>query len=85
MLKPGQERLELAVAKESHSLRTLMMEVDSWIKVKLIIDPGCQIITLSEAICYNLGLSYNLMIQLNMQSMNGEVDQSLGLARNVPY
>ena len=37
MLKPGQERLELTMAKESHSLRMLMMEVDGWIEVKLII------------------------------------------------
>ena len=73
-LKPGQERLELTVAKESHSLRTVMMEVNGWIEVELIIDPGCQIIALSEAICHNLGLSNDLMVQLNMQSANGEVD-----------
>ena len=72
------------MAKESHSLRMLMMEVDSQIEVELIIDPGCQIIALSEAICHNLGLSYNPTVQLNMQSANGEVDQPLGLARNVP-
>ena len=83
-LKPGQERLELTVAKESHSLRTLMMEIDGRIEVESIIDPGCQIIALSEAICHNLGLSYDPTVQLNMQSANGEVDRSLGLARNVP-
>jgi hypothetical protein len=84
MLKPGQERLELTVAKESHSLRMLMMEVDKGAEVESIIDPGCQIIALSEAICHNLGLSYDPTIQLNMRSANGEVDRSLGLARNVP-
>ena len=73
-LKPGQERLELTVAKESHSLRMLMMEIDSWIKVESIIDPGCQVIALSKAICHNLGLSYDPTVQLNMQSANGEVD-----------
>jgi hypothetical protein len=39
---------------------------------------------ISEAICHNLGLSYDLTIQLNMRSANGEIDRSLGLARNVP-
>ena len=74
MLKPDQERLELTVAKESHSLRTLMMEIDGQIEVESIIDPGCQIIALLEAICHDLELSYNLTVQLNMQSANGEVD-----------
>jgi hypothetical protein len=39
---------------------------------------------MSDAICHNLGLAYDPTIQLNMQSANGEVDQSLGLARNIP-
>lgn len=50
-----------------------MMEIDSWIEVELIIDPGCQIIALSEAICHNLGLSYNPAVQLNMQSAMGKL------------
>jgi hypothetical protein len=83
-LQPGQERLELTVAKESHSLRMLMMEVDKGPEVESIVDPGCQIIAVSEAICHNLGLSYDPTIQLNMRSANGEIDRSLGLARNVP-
>ena len=36
-LKPGQERLELTMAKESHLLMMLMMEIDSQIEVELII------------------------------------------------
>jgi hypothetical protein len=31
-----------------------------------------------------LTLAYDPSIKLNMQSANGEVDQSLGLSRNVP-
>jgi hypothetical protein len=83
-LKPGQERMELTVAKESHSLRTLMLEVDQRLEVEAIIDPGCQIVAISEDICHRQGLIYDPTIQLNMQSANGEVDRSLGLARNVP-
>ena len=39
---------------------------------------------MSEAVCHDLGLQYDPRIRLYMQSTNGEVDQSLGLARNVP-
>jgi hypothetical protein len=59
-------------------------EVDRGAKVESIVDLGCQIIAISEAICHNLGLSYDPMIQLNMRSVNREIDRSLGLARNVP-
>jgi hypothetical protein len=52
--------------------------------VESILDPGSQIITMSEYLCTDLGLIYDPSIVLNMQSANGEVNQSLGLARNVP-
>jgi hypothetical protein len=39
---------------------------------------------MSEDICHDLGLSYDPTICMNPTSANGEVDQSLGLSRNVP-
>ena len=60
------------------------MLVDRRMEVECIVDPGCQIIAMSEEICHELGLSYDPTIQLNMQLANGEIDQSLGLSRNVP-
>jgi hypothetical protein len=40
---------------------------------------------MSEAICHDLALAYDPTIKLNMQSANGTIDQTLGLARNVPF
>ncbi|KAF8882426.1 hypothetical protein BD779DRAFT_1444783 [Infundibulicybe gibba] len=73
----------LTVAKESHALRALQLQVDNQGLVEAIIDPGSQIIAMSETICDKLGLRYDRTIQLRMQSANGDVDLSLGLARNV--
>jgi predicted aspartyl protease len=61
-----------------------MMVVDNREEVEGIIDPGSQIIAMSEAVCHDIGLAYDLSIKLNMQSANGKVNQSLGLAHNVP-
>ena len=47
-------------------------------------DTGSQIVAMSESLCHDLGLTYAPTIRLNMQSANGNVDQSLGLAHNVP-
>jgi hypothetical protein len=38
---------------------------------------------MSEAVSHNLGISYDPSIQLNMESANGGIDHSLGLARNI--
>jgi len=60
------------------------MLIDNQTHVESIINPGLQIIAISNTICHDLGLHYDPQIQLNMQSMNGTVDKSLGLARNIP-
>lgn len=60
------------------------MHVNNQIDVECIVDPGSQIIAMSEAVCHHLALTYNPSVVLNMQLANGEVDQSLGLVRNVP-
>ena len=60
------------------------MKIDNQIDMECIVDPGSQIIAMSEALCHNLALIYDPTIQLNMQSANGKIDRSLGLVRNVP-
>jgi hypothetical protein len=83
-LAPGEWPIPLNVAQESHALRSITMVVDNREEVEGIIDPGSQIIAMSEAVCHDIGLAYDPSIKLNMQSANGEVNQSLGLAHNVP-
>ncbi|KDR81131.1 hypothetical protein GALMADRAFT_207976 [Galerina marginata CBS 339.88] len=86
-LRPGEERDpdRIVVAKESSALRSIFAIVDNSQKEECILDPGCQIVAMSEEICHDLALIYDPTIKLNMQSANGTVDQSLGLARNVPF
>jgi hypothetical protein len=83
-LAPGERPIPPNVAQESHVLWSIMMVIDSREEVEGIIDPGSQIIAVSEAVCHDIGLAYDLSIKLNMQSANSEVDQSLGLSCNVP-
>jgi hypothetical protein len=59
--------------------------VDGQDKVEAILDPGCQVVAMSEEVCNALALHYDPTIQLHMMSANGGVDQSLGLACNVPF
>jgi hypothetical protein len=70
----GERPIPLNVAQESHALQSIMMVVDNREEVEGIIDPGSQIIAMSEAICHDIGLVYNPSIKLNMQSANSEVN-----------
>jgi hypothetical protein len=86
-LSPGEQPdFELlTVAKESHALRSIYPLVDNSQKVESVLDPGYQIVTMSETVCHRLGINYDPEVILHMLSANGAVDSSLGLARNVPF
>ena len=76
---------KIVVAAESRALCAILPVVDGQDKVEAILDLGCQVVAMSEEICNVLALHYDPTIRLHMMSTNGGVDQSLGLARNVPF
>jgi hypothetical protein len=86
-LSPGEEPDPnwIIVAMESSAIHSIFALTDNSQKRKCILDPGCQIIVMSKTSCYNLGLMYDPGIILHMQSANRNINQSLGLSRNVPF
>lgn len=86
-LPPGFDPIEeaLTVSLESSAIRSILAFVDNRHRMECILDPGCQVITMSAIKCHDLGLAYDPSIRLNMQSANGNCNLSLGLARNVPF
>ncbi|EED77584.1 predicted protein, partial [Postia placenta Mad-698-R] len=81
----GEHPAEFTVARDSNAIRSIIALVDNKEQIECIVDPGSQIIAMSEEVCLGLNLLFDPTIQLNMQSANGEVDRSLGLIRNVPF
>ena len=84
-LSPGEELVMLTVAKEAQSIWSIMLLVDNREEIECIADSSSQIISMSAEVANYLGISYDPSIILNMQSSNGTMDKSLGLACNVPY
>jgi hypothetical protein len=86
-LEPGEilDTDRLTVAKESTAIRSVHALVDSSQKKECTVDPGCQVVAMSESTCHSLGLAYDPKIRLHMESANGTFDWSLGLARNVTF
>ena len=83
-LAPGEIPEPFVVAKDSHAIRSLYMNINGSNKIESVVDPGSSIIAMSEEVCHELGLPYDPSIRLPMQSANGGIDETLGLARNVP-
>ena len=75
----------LRVGKESGALRAIWPVIANREEVECIIDPGSQIVAMSESVSRRLGLSYDPSVTLHMQSANGKIDRSLGLSRNIPF
>ena len=80
---PDPERL--IAANENAAVRSVLALVDNNRKKECILDSGCQVVTISKAVSHELAISYDPTFRISMQSANGELDMSLGLARNVPF
>ncbi|KAJ6484677.1 hypothetical protein C8R45DRAFT_1147519 [Mycena sanguinolenta] len=76
---------DLVVSMESSAIRSILPIIDNQQQVECIVDGGSQIIAMSEAVCHELSLIYDPRVILRMQSANGSISPSLGLARNVPF
>ena len=74
----------LTIAKESSALCTILPLINHNQYIESILDPGSQVITMSEAACNVLALIYDPCIHLCMQLANHEVDETLGLTCNMP-
>ena len=74
----------LTVAKETSTLRSTLPLINHHLFVESILNPGSQVISMAEEACHSLGLIYDLEVKLSMQSVNGEINETLGLTRNIP-
>ena len=73
------------VARPLSALRTVWARVGSHPEfAECILDPGSQIVAISESLCNHLHLVYNPANTLGMESANGIVNRSLGVAMDVP-
>ena len=66
-------------------LRLLILLVNNMSNVECMLDPGYQIIAMSEDVCHELMLPYDPTIILRMQSANSNVNHSLGLTHNISF
>lgn len=74
-----------AVAKASEELRSVLPEINGQTEVETLYDNGSQIVSMSSRKARELGLAYDPDYSIDLESANGQITPTLGLARNVPY
>jgi hypothetical protein len=62
----GERPIPLNVAQESHALWSITMVIDNRDEVEGIIDPGSQIIAMSEAGCHDISLAYDPSVRATL-------------------
>lgn len=97
-LAPGMYRLDprtfqagdiahapLKVGRPTHKLRSIWAVIaDSALPVECVLDPGSQIVAMSERCCIDLGIRWDPTSRMNMISANNTSNLTCGLARDVP-
>ena len=73
------------MAKTTHALRSVVPVVNHSGRVECVVDPGCQVVAMSEEVSNRLVIPYDPTVIMQMISANGTKDFSLGIARNVPF
>lgn len=75
----------LVVTLDSSAIRSMHAIIDGTLRVECVIDPGSTIIMMLETQCTELSLAYDPTVILQMQSANGSINPSLGLAHNILF
>lgn len=84
-LSPGEAPRQVYVAKDSAPLRVVYPDVNSQGPVESVVDSGSQIVSMSVEQAKLSRLVWDPNLQIYMQSANGSLEKSAGVAKNVPF
>ena len=74
----------VVAAKDRNQIRTLWCKVNDTAIIECVLDGGSQIVVISEKCCNHLRIPIDTSTDLPIQSANGAVNKTVGLARNIP-
>ena len=82
----GKRKDVIIVASNSDNLRVVFPKINgSNEEVENVKDCGSQIVVMSTLVAVGLGVSWDPTVTLHMQSANGQLKSTKGIARNVPF
>ena len=76
---------ELIVATPSESLRAIYMVINHVGQEECLLDNGSMIVSMAKDTAIKMGLTWDPVVSINMESASNHVERTLGLARNVCF
>ncbi len=84
-LGPGEVPRPVFAAKDSETLKVVYPMVHGIKAVESVLDSGSQIVSMAYELALKFGIVWDPDIQIYMQSANGALEKSIGLAKNVSF
>jgi hypothetical protein len=84
-LGPDETPRPVYTAKDAETLKVVYPVVQGKRQIEAVLDSGSQIVSMSYEQAQGLGLVWDPDVQIYMQSANGSLEKSVGLARNVSF
>jgi len=84
-LAPGETPKKLYGTRDSLALRAVYPVVNNIGTEEALLDSGLQIVSVSRDTAVKWGFTWNPDIRINMESTQGHVEETLELARDVPF
>lgn len=84
-LGPDETPRPVYAAKDAEALKVVYPTVQDRKPVESVLDSGSQIVSMSYEEAQDLGLVWDPDVQIYMQSANGALEKSIGLAKNVAF
>jgi hypothetical protein len=79
------EKTDLITAKDMATLRVIPTLVNDVREEEALLDSGSQIVSMSRTTAMNCKITWDPDVTINMQSANGQINRTCGLAKNVPF
>ena len=81
-----ERRKLIIVAGRSSSLRCIRAKINNQEGItEAILDSGCQIVAIDQQVAVDLNLTWDPTVTIRMQDVHGGLEETVGLARNVPF
>lgn len=79
------DKTGIIAAKDMASLRVIPTLVNDVREEEALLDSGSQIVSMSRAAAIGCKITWDPDVTINMQSANGQISRTCGLAKNVPF
>lgn len=83
---PPEDRHRVVIAaRDVEGLRTIFPDINKKGSKESVLDPGSQVVSMSKKAAAEVGMGWDGSLTMGMEGCHGDVESTLGIARNVPF